>query len=229
MPVPKKSKAMIEVLDPAGAFQLDGDEDDTLAQLLRAEGIPLSSVRTFIWDTTGRMVPVSVSEQLGPHEQKFLALPLRNVALRKRVIKYTTNSEMAGEGLEQDHNGNLIPSPLTREEILATAVSETQKTLNLLHPSKGERHILVGYSGGGDSVLMGAALEQLTDEYESLQLVMISGVRDWDRQIDDAIALGGDHFRVIDVTEVGQRVGVPSIERLFEEFPTLATKWSVLG
>ena len=212
-----------------GPRELQAHPDETIAAVLRRNGVPVASVWTYLRDRLDTVRFVSAEARVGD----LPSVPIARVSRNINVI-----------GLAKIERGGSVTSPeavtewdfpdpiegaygarvheLSREDCVAIVQDAVSRVLKQRQERKLTDSIVVGTSGGGDSNAMLSAM--MRSGYVSsaeVPPVMMLGIPDWDTQLENARRVCKGlrlELREVEVEEAARLAGLKSFALTRDEY-----------
>lgn len=220
-------------------MSIDVRAGECLREVLWRCRIPLGAVHVELDGPKG-IQPLMGHELPCQCDGKITATVNRNIRLRDIVTATTdvvsckrpvTSYIRASSASSNPFISELVEASET--SISEMAVQAVRMCVANLGNKAADGNIVVGFSGGGDSNLLLTALRK-SDAFspDKIVPVMVLGIEDWDKQLDQARDLSqrlGFPLRVIEATQSASLAGIDSVPaaltRFKHEFPSTSVEF----
>lgn len=181
---------------------LSGSERESIVDICRRYGIPVSQVTSYFADDAGELsLFVQPFTPIGKLESpdRIVVLPNRNIdyqallggseIIRERegAVAWIATREIAADGSKAQVIEMLRPQDA--RELVTVQVREALELVE-----QQDKPLVVGVSGGGDSnALLGAIVNSGVVSPHNIRPVMMLGIPDWDKGADRALAICAEY------------------------------------
>lgn len=190
---------------------LTGHDQESIVDICRSYGIPVSQVTSYYADAKGELnlfvQPFTAVGEL-PWPDQIVILPNRNIdyhallggreTIRDRpgAVAWIATRESAPDGTPHQ-----VIEMLRTEDARDIVAVQVREALDLVEQS--DEPLVVGISGGGDSnALLGAIVKSGLVSPDNIHPVMMLGIPDWDKGADRAQAICDEYG--LKITFVGE-------------------------